>query len=216
MPGARMMCGALNSWFRSSPIIEPHSARDTSPVTPMNASAAISSTAAPIPSVPATTIGVIELGMIRADQDAPGRLAEGPRRGDVVVLLGRQHRGPRDPGIDRYRDDADGQQGVEQARSRRGHDGDREEQRGEGEDHVHEAHERVVRPSRDMYPARAPIVVPTRIAKPIAASPTIERRARPVHDPAEDVAEVAVGPEQVLRLVGRDSRAGGCTARRAA
>jgi hypothetical protein len=65
MPGARIIQGATNSWLRSSPIIEPHSGRWMSPITPTNASAAISRTAPPMPSVPVTTSGVIEFGMIR-------------------------------------------------------------------------------------------------------------------------------------------------------
>ena len=89
------------------------------------------------------------------DEDAVRRFAERPRRRHVVVLLRRQHRRARDAGVHGYRDDADGDQGVGQARAGRGHDDDREEQRREGQDDVHEAHEDVVRPARHVAGQRA-------------------------------------------------------------
>ena len=75
----------------------------TSPVTPTNARAAISRTAPPTPSVPATMSGVIELGMIRRTRIPKPRFAEGPRRRHEVGLARREHGRAHDPGVDRYR-----------------------------------------------------------------------------------------------------------------
>ena len=83
-----------------------------------------------------------------------------------------------------------------------GHDGDRQQQRREDQQDVHEAHQDVVGPAADEA-GDAPMVVPTTIAKPTVAKPTEQRYPRAVDDPAEHVADVAVGAEQVLRLVGR-------------
>ena len=116
---------------RSWPIMEPHSASGGCAPRPRNDSAATSRTAAAMPRVPATTIGVSALGRIRRKRSPRCALAERPRRGHVVALADREDRGAHDPGIDRDRDDADGDLGVDQARPERRHDRDREEQRRE-------------------------------------------------------------------------------------
>src|SRR6185503_17372886 len=81
-PGARITIGALKSWLRSRPIIEPHSGTSSAPVTPTNVRAAISSTADPMPSVPWTTSGVREFGRIRRKRIPPG---DSPRARDAVT-----------------------------------------------------------------------------------------------------------------------------------
>ena len=82
-------------------------------------------------------------------------------------------------------------------------DGDRQQQRREGEEDVHEAHERCCRSSPTCSRRARRCVDPMKIAKPIAASPITQRRPGAEDHAAEHVAEVAVGAEEVLRLVRR-------------
>jgi hypothetical protein len=111
-------------------------------------------------------------------------------------------------GDDRYR-----QQGVPQARAEHGDDGDRQQQRGKAEDHVHHPHDDVVQPA-------APIGRDG--AEEHAAGHGEEdggeadRQADPraVDDAAQLVAHVAVDAHDVLRL--RDRAAEHVDARRRA
>ena len=83
-----------------------------------------------------------------------------------------------------------------------GDDDDGQEQRRESEQDVHEAHEDVVGPARHVAGHRADRR-PDEDREADRGEADDQRRPGAVDDPAEHVAEVAVGAEDVLRLVGR-------------
>ena len=131
-PGTRMRCGAVKSWPRSRPIIEPHSAVGGCAPRPRNDRAATSRTAPPMPSVPGDDRAASARWAGSAGRGCPAAIS--PRARDAVTksrLRDRQDGRAHDPGIDRDRDDADRELGVDQARPEGGDDRDRQEQRRE-------------------------------------------------------------------------------------
>ena len=67
------------------------------------------------------------------------------RSGDIVALRLSQHGGPGDTYVVGQYDDGDGQHGVEQPRPQNSDDDDGKQQAGQGQYHVHTAHDEHVK-----------------------------------------------------------------------
>ena len=80
-------------------------------------------------------------------QDVELRVTQRAGRGDVVLLAHGQHRRAHDTGIDGHRHDRHRDHGVGQGWLQDGDDDERQQQGREGQEHVHDAHQPVVRPA---------------------------------------------------------------------
>ena len=142
------------------------------------------------------------VGQDAAQQDAAGRFAERPGGDHEVALLDREDRGTHDAGVDRDPHDADGEGGVQEPRAEHRDHGDRQDQRREGKQHVHEPHDQVVEPAPGVARDR-PEHGADEDREADRRDPDQQRDAGAEDDSAVLVATVAIDPQEVLRTRGR-------------
>ena len=85
------------------------------------------------------------------------------------------------------------------------HQRDRQQQAGKGQQHIHDAHEDVIEPAADIAGQRAD-QRPNHNAEGHGREADEEGNLRRVHDPAKQIAAVAVQSEKILRLIGRTAQ----------
>jgi hypothetical protein len=90
-------------------------------------------------------------------------------RGDVVGIADRQRLGPGDAGIGGPGGHGDGEDGVLDPRAKRGHEGERQDQAGEGQEDVGQAHEDRVDPAAEVARDSADQQAQTGAVRPRAA-----------------------------------------------
>ena len=132
--------------------------------------------------------------------------AEAPGRRDELQVPELEHGAPADPRVDGDGHDADGQEGVPQARPDHGHDRNGQERAREREQDVHAEHEDQIGPSSDV-PRHQPETRAEACRHRHRADPEPERYPRAVQDADQDVPPQRIRPERVLPARGSQPRA---------
>ena len=107
--GEEHQAGAVKTWLRSRPIIDPHSARRAADAEAQEGERGDLEDRRGDAQGAGTIRGVRELGRMRREQDAGGRFAQRPDGGHVVVLPVVSTAERIDAGVERDADDDDGQ-----------------------------------------------------------------------------------------------------------
>ena len=120
---------------------------------------------------------------------------------DKVQLFDREHAGADNTRVVWNRNDTDREECVDQPRPQYGDDGDRQEQAGERQEHVHDADRNVVPPAAAVagYGAKQGS---HHDCKRYRYKADLEREPRAINDTAEEVPAVAVHTKDMLSLGG--------------
>jgi len=133
-----------------------------------------------------------------AEEDGRLRSAERSARRDELTVAQAQDRRAHHTRVDGDRDHADRELGVDQPGADDGHDGDRQQEAREGEQHIHDAHQEVVHPSAHVARDRADERTEHDRESDREES-HLQAESRPVEHARKHVAHVVVEAEDVLR-----------------
>ena len=136
------------------------------------------------------------VGQDDAGRDVDAASPQRPRGLDELLLADRQGVGARDAGEGRDEHDSDRHHGVLERWPEDGHQRDGQQDRREGQQGVHEAHDEAVEPAADV-PGQETQRDAHGGGDPHRDRADHERGARPVHDPAQDVAPQVVRAQPV-------------------